>query len=369
MTQVTLSERALRTMLLACLAATSACEATQPNPPPTTPGTGPTAGVTAPGAPSAFRALPLPGAGPEGVFMDYLVCDHATGRVWVPAGNTGSVDVIEPTSSEIKRVVGFPTAVMERNGKKRTVGPSSATLGEGVVYVGNRADSTVCAVDPKALVRGACVTLESSPDGLAYVAATKEIWVTTPHDKSITILDASTPAAPKAKGKLALEGEPEGYAVDDKRGVFYTNLEDKDRTLAIDVRARKITATWQPQCGEDGPKGLVIEREASFLVVACSDHLVVLDAAHDGKQISRLDTGIGVDNLDYVDARREVYAAAGKAEKLTVARLETSGALTTLSVVATVPGARNAVADANGNAYVSDSKGGRILMVAPRATR
>ena len=193
--------------------------------------------------------------------------------------------------------------------------------------------------------------------------------MTTPRDKSIAILDASTPATPVAKGKIALEGEPEGYAVDDQRGVFYTNLEDKDRTLAIDVRARKVTATWQPQCGEDGPKGLVVERASNFLVVACTDHLVVLDAGHDGKQISRLDTGVGVDNLDYLDARREVYAAAGKAEKLTVARLEASGALTAIAVVATVPGARNAVADANGNAYISDSKGGRILVVAPKAAR
>ena len=368
MSKVILQKRALQTMLLTCLAALPACDAAQPNPPPATPADATKGGASTP-APGAFRSLPLPGAEPDGVGMDYLVCDHATGRVWVPAGSTGSVDVIEPTSNEIRRIVGFPTAVMERNGKKRTVGPSSATIGEGVVYVGNRADSTVCAIDPRTLVRGACLKLESSPDGLAYVAATKEIWVTTPRDKSIAILDASTPATPVAKGKIALEGEPEGYAVDDQRGVFYTNLEDKDRTLAIDVRARKVTATWQPQCGEDGPKGLVVERASNFLVVACTDHLVVLDAGHDGKQISRLDTGVGVDNLDYLDARREVYAAAGKAEKLTVARLEASGALTAIAVVATVPGARNAVADANGNAYISDSKGGRILVVAPKAAR
>jgi DNA-binding beta-propeller fold protein YncE len=358
MSNVSLPARAIQTVLLASMALTAACDATQPAPTPATPATG-----GAPAGPGTFRALPLPGAPPEGVFMDLIVCDHATGRVWVAAGNTGSVDVIEPGGSEIKRVVGFPTAVVEREGKKRTVGPSSAAVGDGVAYAGNRADSTVCAIDAKTLVRGACVTLESSPDGLAYVAATKELWVTTPHDKSITILDASTPATLKAKGKIAFEGEPEGYAVDEKRGVFYTNLEDKDRTLAVDVRTRKITATWRPQCGEEGPRGLIVDAPSNFVVVACTDHLVVLDAGHDGKLLSRLDTGAGVDNLDYLDARHEVYAAAGKAAKLTVARLEASGALTTLSVTATAPGARNAVVDANGNAYVIDSKGGRILMV------
>ena len=40
------------------------------------------------------------------------------------------------------------------------------------------------------------------------------------------------------------QGEPEGFAVDDARGLFYTNLEDKDRTLAIDLKTRQITKTW-----------------------------------------------------------------------------------------------------------------------------
>ena len=45
-------------------------------------------------APSrTVRPVPLPGAPAAGVFMDYLAYDRAHHRVWVPAGNTGSVDV------------------------------------------------------------------------------------------------------------------------------------------------------------------------------------------------------------------------------------------------------------------------------------
>ena len=43
--------------------------------------------------------------------------------------------------------------------------------------------------------------------------------------------------------------------VADGRGVFYTNLEDKDRTLAIDLRSRAVTKTWLPKCGEAGETG------------------------------------------------------------------------------------------------------------------
>ena len=35
---------------------------------------------------------------------------------------------------------------------------------------------------------------------------------------------------------IGKDGEPEGYAVDAQRALFYTNLEDRDRTLAIDVQ-------------------------------------------------------------------------------------------------------------------------------------
>jgi hypothetical protein len=51
--------------------------------------------------------------------------------------------------------------------------------------------------------------------------------VTTPSEQGIRILDAATLAQ---KAKRTFPGNTEGYAVDAKRGRFYTNLEDKDRT-------------------------------------------------------------------------------------------------------------------------------------------
>lgn len=345
------------------LSALTACGEASVNSPPSTAPLD--AGAAAPSTPAALRAIALPGGETEGVSMDYLACDRATGRVWVPAGNTGSVDVIEPAGGKLTRIQGFPTSVMERHGKKRVVGPSSATVGDGVVYIGSRGDSSVCAVDTGTLQKGACVVLESMPDGLAFIPSLKEVWATTPRDKSITILDVATPAAPKLKAKLPLEGEPEGYAVDDARGIFYTNLEDKDRTLAIDFKARKVLSTWNPQCGEDGPKGLALDHGRSFLLVACPEHVIALDVAHEGKLLSKIDTGDGVDNIDYLEPRHELYVGAGTAAKLTVVGLDASGALSSVAVIPTSKGARNAVVDANGYTYLTDAAGGRILAIPP----
>ena len=331
------------------------------------------ASTTAPSTPtpssavsgSEVTALALPGAPPGGVALDYLAIDRARHRVWVPAGGTGNTDVIDTRTQEIRRVEKFATTEVERHGKKRMVGPSSATVGEGVVYVGNRGDSSVCAVDATALTRRGCVTIPSMPDGLAFIARTKEVWVTTPRDQSICVLDVSAPAAPKLAGSIKLEGEPEGYAVDDSRGLFYTNLEDKDRTLRIDTATRKVTATWMPACGEDGPRGLAIETKDQLLMVACSDHVEVLAATMDGRILSKVGTGEGVDNLDYLPEKRLLYVAAAGAATLTVARLDEKGALKPLSVIATAKGARNAVVADDGTAYVADGPEGTILIVRP----
>ena len=252
---------------------------------------------------------------------------------------------------------------MERNGKKRVVGPSSATLGpDPIVYVGNRGDASVCAIDETKLTKGACAKLDSMPDGISYVAKTKEVWVTTPRDKSIRVLDATTLAQ---KAKLAFDGEPEGFAPDNTRGRFYTNLEDKDVTLAIDLASHKTVATWKSSCGEQGPHGLRLDEQAGLLFVACSTKVEALDAGKDGAIVGSVDTGDGVDDFDYVVASHTLYAGAARAATLTVASVDAKGALAATAVVPTKEGARNGVVDADGRVYLSHSKGSELVVAAP----
>ncbi len=307
--------------------------------------------------------IALPGGGPDGIGMDFLLYNPRTKTVWVPAGNTGSVDVVDVSTGKVSRIEGFVTREVERRGKKRTVGPSSATLGaDGTVYVGNRGDSTVCAIDEVKLAKGACGKLDSMPDGISYVAKTKEVWVTTPRDKSIRILDGATLAQ---KAKLDFDGEPEGFAPDATRGRFYTNLEDKDLTLAIDVDTHKTVATWKPSCGEQGPHGLRLAETEGFLIVACSTRVEILDAGHDGATLGSIDTGDGVDDLDYASATHTIYAGAAKAATLTIASLDRQGALTVSATVRTEEGVRNGVVTGEGKVYLSHSKGSDLLVVSP----
>jgi YVTN family beta-propeller protein len=307
------------------------------------------AALSAADPPFTVSMVPLPGAGPAGIGMDYLGFDAGTNTVWVPAGNTGSVDVVDGKTRAVTPISGFPTGELGSGNRKRVVGPSSVTFGKGTAYVGDRFDSSVTALDTRTRQRGASVKLDSMPDGLAYVALTNEVWVTTPRDKTIRVLDGSSLAQ---KAKLTFEGNPEGFAVDLTRGRFYTNMEDKDLTLAIDLRSHKTVATWKPACGEDGPHGLKLDEKKGYLLVACSTKTEVLDAGHAGAVLSSIDTGDGVDDLDYASTTGLVYVGAAKAGALTVARLDGAGKLSLVAKVPTRVGARNGVVGTDGTVFL-----------------
>ncbi len=225
-----------------------------------------------------IKAFPLPGAsGP--VSLDYLACDRSRGRVWVPVGDTGSADVFDIATSTFTRVDGFKTEAREVRGKLRVMGPSSASVGDGVVYVGNRATSEVCSINAETLKLGQCLKLPASIDGVSYVASSKEVWVTTPRDQSLAVLDAK-PNTLRAKLIIKTPGAPEGFAVDQLRGLFYTNLEDKNETLAIDIKTHTIRANWNSGCGSDGPRGVAVDAARNFVFVACTEsvHILLVNA-------------------------------------------------------------------------------------------
>jgi DNA-binding beta-propeller fold protein YncE len=307
----------------------------------------------------SVRSLPLPDNSAGDVSMDYIAYDPGTNSVWVPGGNTGAVDVVDAASGKVRQIPGFPTKEVEGRNGKRIFGPTAVSIGEGVVYIGNRGDSTVCTFDARTLTRGACGHLDAVPDGVAYVAPTKEVWVTTPGEKSIRVLDSKTL---EQKAKLTFDGNPEGYAVDPVRGRFYTNMEDLDRTLAIDLNTHKTLATWNPSCGKEGPHGIGLDAKAGHLFIACSTLAEVMDVGHDGAILSKVDTGDGVDDIHYELATHLLYVGAANVSKLTIARADDKGHLAVVAQVPTQEGARNATVAKDGTVYLAH--GGRTKLSA-----
>jgi hypothetical protein len=108
-----------------------------------------------------LKRINLPGASGT-VTLDYFAFDRATGKLWVPASNTGSVDVIDEKTDAVSQVAGFQTGEVELRGRKVRLGPTAVAVGDGVVYIGDRGDSTLCIIDAKTLERGECLQIAPS---------------------------------------------------------------------------------------------------------------------------------------------------------------------------------------------------------------
>jgi hypothetical protein len=137
-------------------------------------------------------------------------------------------------------------------------------------------------------------------------------------------------------------------------------LEETGQTIAIDVRKRAVVSTWR-SC--DSPSGVAVDSKRGFVFVACRDHVIVLDVAHNGRIAESIATGAGLDNIDYKEDSGLLYAAAGIAAQLTIALVNDEGKPVLLARVPTATGARSVVAGPDGIVYLIDPLRGRILKV------
>src|SRR5438034_1108643 len=99
----------------------------------------------------------------------------------------------------------------------------------------------------------------------------------------------------RMRSRRSLDSRParSNDAVENGRGLFYTNIEGPGATVAIDVRTKKIVGKWNP--GSTYVGGLALDPARGFLFVACGDHVVNLDVARDGKVLDSIQTGAGLD--------------------------------------------------------------------------
>jgi DNA-binding beta-propeller fold protein YncE len=316
---------------------------------------------------SDYKLKPIPlRNGNAAIILDHLAYDRSSKRLWVPASDTGDVDVIDCESDTVSHIGGFPSAELKVEGQKAQLGPTAVALGDGVVYVGNRGESALCVIDSKTLTRGECVPVsrassksDTGPHQVVLVADTREVWVTTGPGRSIDIFDASDARHPRFTMKIDLESETEGAAVDDERGRFYTNLAEKGLTIAIDLHSRKVMSKWET--GSNDLQGLALDRQRGFLFVACADHIINLDIVHDGKLLDSIPTGAGLDDIDFSSERKLLYAAASVTGTLSIINVSDDGKLHLKALVPTTKGARGVAAGGDEAAYLIDPANGQIV--------
>lgn len=307
--------------------------------------------------------LPLPD-GKGGIGFDDLRYDAALGRLLIPAGRSGNVDLIDPESRAVTPIGGFTKVARYDAGHGQSV--TSADAGGGWLFATDRSALSLAVVDPKSRSIVARAPLASAPDYVRWVAPTREIWVTEPgkHRIEVFTLGAATPPVPTHAAFIDTPGGPESLVVDAARGRAYTH-KWKRATMAIDLKTRAVVATWPAGCGD--PRGIALDGARALLFIGCEDGTAgALDVAHDGKIVGSVRSGAGVDIIAYDAGRAHLYVPGDESATMAIIGVSATGALSILDTVPTVKEAHCVTSDERGNAYVCDPRNGQLLVLHDR---
>lgn len=305
--------------------------------------------------------VPMPG-GEAGIGFDDLGFSPELGRVVVPAGRTGHLDLVDPRSRAVESVAGFSRT--ESQTKGHGDGTTSADVGDGFVFAIDRTSGTLVAVDPRGHRIVARTKLGGAPDYVRWVAPLSEVWVTEPDREVIEIFGFERTPAPAfaSAGAIPVPAGPESLVVDPAKGRAYTNT-FQDATVAIDVRAHAVIARWPNGCR--GARGIALDGGRDLVFVGCEEGKVVaLAPSQGGKTVGTARTGGGVDGIAYSARLAHLYVPAGDAATLTFIGVGEHGELEPLGTVPAAPDAHCAVADDQGNVWVCDPRKGQLLVIA-----
>ena len=324
----------------------------------------PTHGKAVPEAPPKPQverrvAVEIPG-GQGGIGFDDLQYSPFLGKVLLPAGLTGKLDLVDPATLAITPISGFSTKAAEDS--RYGGGTTSVDEGAGFLFASDRTSRTVKVIDPASRKIVASAPLASGPDYVRFVAPTREIWVTEPGAEQIEIfrLPEGKAPTPVHEAVISVPGGPESLVIDAQRGVAYTNLW-KDQTLAIDLRKRTVVSRWPNGC--EGSRGLALDSADGWLFVGCAEGgASVLNVAQGGKVLDHLKAGEGVDIIAYDPSLRHLYVPGARSATLSILGISTAGKLSLLGTFPTEKGCHG-VAAVGGKAFVPDSRGGRLLVI------
>jgi DNA-binding beta-propeller fold protein YncE len=306
------------------------------------------------------QRVSLPEGG-TGIGFDDLRYSPNLHRVLVPAGRTGTLDLVDPDTLSVTSISGFGSVVGYSG--SHDDGPTSVDEGNGVLYVTDRTTGLLDVVDPAAGRVIASVALGSTPDYIRFVQTTNELWVTEPGADQVEIftLGPDPTVAPVRAAVVAVTNGPESMVIDNERGRAYTHRWQTS-TVAIDLASRAIVAEWQNGCAAS--RGIALDEARGFLFASCSEGTTsVIDVANGGRMLSTMARGSGFDVMGYAPQTGHLYLAGNSCGCLVTLGVSAQGALSFISRVGASGSTHCAVADDAGHAWWCDQDQGSVWRV------
>src|SRR6266851_40978 len=311
------------------------------------------------GAQEELTPIALPG-GEGGIGFDDLGFSASLRKVLVPAGRTGTLDLVDPETSEVVSIRGFATSSSTFRGGHGE-GITSVDEGRGFLFVTDRTAQQLNVVDPKDHSVVSSARLASGPDYVRFVAETHEIWVTQPSAERIEVFRLLSKETPKPEHTsfIAVPGGPESLIIDHTYARAYTHLW-RGITLAIQLKDRSIVARWRNGC--KASRGIALDEKRGFLFAACDEGTLSVIDSHTGKILGKTHSGDGVDIIAYKRGLGRVYLPGAESATMAIIGISAEGSAAVLKTVKTAKGAHCAIADDRGRVYVCDPSRGRLLV-------
>src|SRR5258706_2417951 len=300
------------------------------------------------------KEVSLPG-GEGGIGFDDLRWCQPLKCLLVPAGGTGMLHFLGGAANHLATTTVRPPAPYKGG---HDDGTPSADEGRGNVFATARTSRELLLVDVMAKRVFARTKLSAQPDYVRWVEPAAEVWVTEPDAEAIEIFRIEQ-ARPVPVASIKVPGGPESLVVDAPRKRVYAHLW-KGKTVAIDISTRKIAATWKNGCEE--PRGLALDGARGLLLSGCGDGKATSADLATGTLRGSVETGAGVDLVDFSPKLRHLYVPGARAASLTVVGVGTDGRLTALGSFPSPEGGHCVAVDGGGRIVVCDPKRGRLVL-------
>jgi YVTN family beta-propeller protein len=260
-------------------------------------------------------------SGNEG--WDYLAVDDVAQHLFVSHGNR--VNVIDLKSDKTI------TTIPDTKGVHGIAVANDLTK----AFISNGKDNSITIVNLKTFELLEKVKIAGvKPDAILYDQFSQKVFVYNAESNDATVLDANTNKVLKT---IPLAGKPE-FSVTNTKGLIYVNIEDKNEIRTINALTLKVTNIWKIAPGEE-PSGLAIDLVTNRLFSVCSNNLMIIVNATNGKIIKTLPIGDGCDGVAF-DAKKNLIFSSNGEGTITVVKEGNANTFSVLETVKTQKGAR-----------------------------
>jgi DNA-binding beta-propeller fold protein YncE len=246
-----------------------------------------------PASSGPYRILRTAKVGGTGGF-DYVFADAVGRRLYIPRSGQGArvtvfnLDTLEPAGE-----------IPNTNARGVAVDPKSGH--------GFSSSKPVAMWDTKTLAVLKTIDVQGNPDGILFDPFNQRVWVFSHSAPNATIIDARDGSM---VGTLDLGGAPE-QAVTDGNGHIYVDIEDKDNVAVVDTKALQVTAHYDISEKAKVPAGLAFDARNKILFVGCRNTPTMVIMTTEGKILTALPIGAGVDGAVFNPATMETFSSQG----------------------------------------------------------